>query len=120
MNGTSEKRQTPRIQPFVAPCRYLRGEARQPGFLTDLSLRGGRVHTDGDPPSVAERVTIEIRLSRRPTPLAMPAIVEWVKASPRGGHVFGVSFESAPSSAREVLSDVVEEFRRRAASIDEQ
>ena len=40
-----EKRQNERIQPFVAACRYVVGGQRIPGFLTDLSSGGARIHS---------------------------------------------------------------------------
>jgi hypothetical protein len=119
MSANGEKRQAPRIQPFVAPCRYVVADARRPGFVTDLSTRGGRIHSDGEPPAVGASVTLEIRLSRRPTRLKVPAVVEWASAAPRGGHVFGVSFGALQAEAAGVLVGVVEEFRRRAASIEQ-
>jgi hypothetical protein len=113
----SEKRRALRIQPFVATCRYVHGESRLPGYLTDLSVDGGRVHTDQEPPPVGTSLSIEIRLSRRPTHLTVPARVQWGKPSPRGGHVFGVSFTRLEADAERTLQGVVDEFRRRAASI---
>jgi len=116
---SGEKRQAPRIQPFVAPCRYVVAGAALPGFVTDLSTRGGRIHTDGEPPAAGTPLTVEIRLSRRATRLKVPASVEWGKLSPSGGYVFGVSFEAVPAETRDELAGVVEEFRRRAASIEQ-
>ena len=116
---SGEKRQADRIQPFVAPCRYLVAGTLHPGFITDLSTRGGRIHVDEEPPAVATGLTVEIRLSRRPTRLKLPAAVEWTRVSPRGGHVFGVSFEAVPPEAANELLEVVEEFRRRAAAIEQ-
>lgn len=118
MSGTREKRQALRIQPFVAPCRYVLDDRRVAGFLTDLSSRGGRVHTEREPPPVESRVTVEIRLGRQPTHLRLPAAVEWGRTSPRGGFVFGVSFEEIGPEEQRVIDGVVEEFRRRAASIE--
>ena len=42
-----DKRRTPRIQPFVAPCRILEDPGPRPlaGYLTDLSTRGAQVST---------------------------------------------------------------------------
>ncbi len=111
------ERKAIRIQPFVAPCRYVAGEARQPGFVTDISTRGCRVHTDAEPPVKGAAVALEVRLPRRPTHLSIPGTVRWTRESPRGGFVFGVSFDGIGSAEQQVVSDVVEEFRRRAAAI---
>ena len=113
-----EKRRTPRIQPFVAPCRYVVGEQRVPGFLTDISRAGGRVQTDAAPPAVGTRVTVEARLGHKALPVRLAATVRWVGSSPRGGNVFGVSFDGIGPDEQRVLDGVVAEFERRAASIE--
>jgi len=118
MSGNREKRQVLRIQPFVAPCRYVVGDRRVAGFLTDLSSRGGRVHTDVEPPSVETRLTVEVRLARQPTHVKLPAAVEWTRRSQRGGFVFGVSFEGIGADEQRTVDGVVEEFRRRAAALE--
>jgi hypothetical protein len=118
MVSAEEKRQTQRIQPFVAPCRYVLGDRRLPGFLTDLSERGGRVHTEAEPPAAGAAVTVEARLGRQAVPVRIPATVRWVRPAPRGGSMFGVSFDGIGPDERKVIEGVVEEFRRRAASIE--
>ena len=118
MAAPQEKRQAQRIQPFVAPCRYVLGGQRLSGFLTDLSERGGRVQTDAEPPAVGAAVTVETRLGRQATHVNLPATVRWARPAPRGGFVFGVSFDGIGPKEQAVLDGVVTEFRRRAASID--
>jgi len=112
-----EQRQTPRIQPFVAPCRWVLDERRAPAFLTDLSVRGGRVHTDAEPAAAGAAIVIEVRLGRQATHVRLPATVRWSKVSPRGGFLFGVSFDGIGAGEQKALEAVVEEFQRRAASI---
>jgi hypothetical protein len=118
MSDKREKRQALRIQPYVAPCRYVAGERRVAAFLTDLSSRGGRIHTDVEPPAVDAQVVLEVRLSGQPTHVRLPAAVEWTRSSPRGGFVFGVSFAGTGAEEQRVVDGVVEEFRRRAAAIE--
>jgi hypothetical protein len=118
MAAAEEKRQTQRIQPFVAPCRYVLGGQRLPGFLTDLSERGGRIHTDAEPPAVGATLTVETRLGRQATHVRLPATVHWARPAPRGGFVFGMSFDGIGPEEQKVLDRVVDEFRRRAASIE--
>jgi hypothetical protein len=115
---TGDKRRVPRIQPFVAPCRYVLGEQRLPGFLTNISRAGGRVQTEAAPPAVGARVTVEARLGRQALPVQLVATVRWVGSSPRGGNVFGVSFDGTGADEQRVLDGVVAEFERRAASIE--
>ncbi len=121
MAAADEKRQTrqaQRIQPFVAPCRYVVDDRRLPGFLTDLSERGGRIHTEAEPPAAGPALTVEARLGRQAVPVRIPATVRWTGPAPRGGSVFGVSFDGIGPDERQVIEGVVEEFRRRAASIE--
>jgi hypothetical protein len=114
---TQPQRRGRRIQPFVVACRYVVGEQRFPGFLTDISRGGGRVHTDSVPPVVGALVAIEARLVREAVPVRLPATVRWVGPGTRGGSVFGVSFDEVGADERAVLESAVAEFERRAASI---
>jgi hypothetical protein len=118
MSAGAEKRQTQRIQPFVAPCRYVLDGRRVPGFLTDLSERGGRVHTEAEPPAAGTTLIVEVRLGHQAVPVRLPATVRWAGSAPRGGSMFGVSFDGIGPDEQRILDGVVEEFRRRAASID--
>ena len=111
------ERQAFRIQPFVAPCRYVVAETRAPGFLTDISTRGCRIQTELTPPAKGTSLAIEVRLAGKPTHLRIPGTVRWTRTNPRGGFVFGVSFEGIGRDEQHVVDDVVEAFRRRAASI---
>jgi hypothetical protein len=117
MAAPEEKRHTQRIQPFVAPCRYVLGEERFPGFLTDISEKGGRVHTEVEPPAVGTALTVEARLGHKATPLRLPATVRWTRPAPRGGFLFGLLFAGVGAEEQGALEAVVDEFRRRAASI---
>jgi len=118
MAAPEEKRQAQRIQPFVAPCRYVLGDQRIPGFLTDISERGGRIHTDVEPPAAGTTLTVEARLGHQATHLRLPATVCWTRPAPRGGFLFGLSFDGIGPEEQKVLDGVVDEFRRRAASIE--
>lgn len=111
------ERKAARIQPFVAPCRCAVGDARLPGFLTDISVSGGRVHADAEPPAVGSAVVLEVRFGRKATHLSIPGTVRWARADARGGFVFGLSFDEVGPEAHKVLEAVLEEFRRRAASL---
>jgi len=112
------QRQAERIQPFVAPCRYVLGDQRNSGYLTDLSASGGRIHTDVEPPALGAVLTVEVRLGRPATQVRLPAIVRWARPAPRGGFLFGVSFDGIRPEEQRVVAGVVDEFRRRAASIE--
>jgi hypothetical protein len=117
MAAAQEKRQTQRIQPFVAPCRYVLGGRRLPGFLTDISERGGRVHTEAEAPAPGTTLVVEARLGRQAVHVRLSGTVRWSRPSPRGGSMFGMSFDSIGPEDRKILDRVVDEFRRRAASI---
>ena len=66
MVGYDKRRQSQRIQPFVAPCRYVVGDERVSAFLTDISRGGGRVNVELEPPAIGTALTIELRLARQP------------------------------------------------------
>ena len=112
----SEKRVTPRIQPYVAPCRVLSGERRIPGYLADLSVRGARVACDTVAPEVGAAVVLEVRFGRQVRHSRLAAEVKWAKPS-ETGHVFGLTFTSVTPQEQLILESVVDEFRRRAAQI---
>lgn len=117
MGAPQNRRQSQRIQPFVAPCRYVVADERVPGFLTDISRHGGRVHTEVEPPAVGAALSVELRLARQPIALRLPATVRWSRPGERGGFVFGVSFDGAGADEQKALDALVEGFLRRAASI---
>jgi hypothetical protein len=112
-----EKRHNQRIQPFVAACRYVVGGQRIPGFLTDLSSAGARIHSDLEGPSVGTSIMVEVRMGRQATHVRLPATVRWGQPSPRGGFVFGMSFDGIRAEDQKILDGVIEEFRRRAAQL---
>jgi hypothetical protein len=112
-----EKRRAPRIPPFVASCRYVVGESRHVGLLSDLSRLGARVHGESEAPSQGSEVVVEVKLGRKATHVRIPGTVRWARASPRGGVVFGMSFDGIDPGAQKILDDVIEEFRRRAAQL---
>ena len=113
-----EKRKTPRIQPFVAPCLVVDHARRIPAYVTDLSPRGARVACDGEPPLVGAAVVIEVRIGRKISRSRLPAVVKWARPGPRGIHLFGLTFEGVAGEEQRHLEAVVEEFRRRAAQIE--
>ena len=113
-----EKRKTPRIQPFVASCRFVaEGDQRVPGFITNLSSQGACINTDVEVPAAGSAITVEVRIGRQATHLRLPAIVRWERRSSRGGFAFGVSFEEIGPEEQKVLDGVIEEFRRRAEQL---
>ena len=115
-----DKRRTPRIQPFVAPCRVLEepGPRAQAGYLTDLSPRGAQVATQGLPPVPEAGVVLEVRLGPDATATRLRARVKWVRSAEHGDwHAFGLVFEAVSPAEQRVLESVVEDFRRRAAQL---
>ena len=112
----SDKRSTPRIQPYVAPCRVLDRSRRVAGYVMDLSPRGARVTVESDPPSPGTTVIIEVRFARTTPHSLLPGQVRWVKGpdGPKPTHTFGMTFEGLTAEQHQVLNAVVEEFRRRA------
>lgn len=111
----ADKRAAPRIPPFVAPCRVVHGSRRFPGYLTDLSRRGGRVSCEEDPPAVGDQLVLEVRFRRTVAYSRLPCQVRWVRAQ-ASGHLFGLAFQGAGADL-ETVAAVLEEFQRRAAEL---
>jgi hypothetical protein len=112
-----EKRKTPRIQPFVAPCKVIDGERKFSGYLIDLSTRGARVSSNAPLASGSQEVVIEVRFNRRAPFSRLPARVQWMKPGSKPGEaaVFGVTFEGIGAAGEALLESVVREFQRHAA-----
>jgi hypothetical protein len=67
-------------------------------------------------PEVA--VVLEVRLGTDAAASRLPARVKWVRASEHGDwHSFGLVFEAVSAAEQRLLDTVVEDFRRRAASL---
>ena len=114
-----DKRRTPRIQPFVAPCRVLEGPRRLIGYLTDLSTQGAQVATQGTLPAVQAQVVLEVRLGRGVFHSRLPAKVLWVRGEGPGPgtRTFGLIFGPLNADERQALEAVVEEFRKKASEL---
>ncbi len=108
----SDKRRTPRLSPFVVPCRVVDGESTRPGFITELSLLGARITCDECPPPGAS-VVVEAKLGRRAVRSRLPAQVVWTGAGARGP-AFGVSFHALPEPERTTLAESVQAFQQLA------
>ena len=116
MSAPSEKRKTPRIQPWVSPCVVVEGSRRLPAYFTDLSVRGARLSTEGRPPAAHARVVVEVRLSKGLAPSRLPGQVKWVKAVDKT-HELGLTFVGVTAELQRTLQAVVENFRRLADSL---
>lgn len=116
MANPAEKRKTPRIRPWVAPCVVVEGARRLPAYFTDLSVRGARLTTEEPPPAAHARVVIEARLGRALAPSRLPGQVKWVKAVDKG-HEFGVTFVGITSELQRSLEAVLADFRRLADAL---
>jgi hypothetical protein len=119
MSERSEKRKTPRIQPYVVPCRILDGDRRQNGYLTDLSPRGARVRCEQEAPAVGQVVSLEVRFARRQGRARLTGRVQWSHPllHPDKGHDFGVTFEGLQRREQELLEAVVKDFHRQAEQL---
>lgn len=114
-----DQRRSARIQPYVAPCRVLDRTRRVSGYVMDLSPIGARITVEGEGPAPGTTVIIELRFSNASPRSALPGQVRWVKGpeGPSGALTFGVTFEGLTSEQSQVLTAVVEEFRRRAEDL---
>jgi len=116
MANAPDKRKTPRIRPWVAPCVVVDGARRLPAYFTDLSVRGARLSSEEPPPTAHARVVVEARLGRALSPSRLPGQVKWVKPAEKG-HEFGITFVGITSELQRTLESVVEEFRRLADTL---
>ncbi|PYQ03332.1 MAG: hypothetical protein DMF82_13440 [Acidobacteria bacterium] len=116
MANPPEKRKTPRIRPWVAPCMVVDGARRLPAYFTDLSVRGARLSTEEPPPAAHARVVVEARLGRALSPSRLPGQVKWVRPAEKG-HEFGITFVGITSELQRSLEGVVADFRRLADTL---
>jgi hypothetical protein len=112
-----EKRASPRIQPYIVPCVIVKGAKRLPGYLTDLSTRGGRFTCEGTAPAAGTAVYLEFRIGRQVESSRLRAAVKWVRRGPGEARSVGFRFERIKTTERTAIEDVVDDFRRRAAEI---
>lgn len=112
-----EKRRTPRIHPYVVPCRIVQRARGRGAYLTDLGLRGARVALVGDPPTPGSSVVLEVRIGRQFPRSRLRAVVKWVRLGKEGRHLFGLTFKGVGRGEQQALRAVVEEFQRQAAQI---
>jgi hypothetical protein len=117
----AEKRRTPRVQPYVVPCRLELPNGRiLAGYVLDISPRGAQVSCEGAPPATGIHVTLEIRLRRGPAWPRLPAEVKWTRppASPEGNPTCGLTFVDLGAPDQKLLEDALEDFFRRAAQLE--
>jgi len=113
-----EKRSSPRMQPFVTRCRLRFSGQTMSGYLTDLSVRGARVHVDDEPPGAGTRLDIEVRFRHASRPSRLSAEVKWVRrAGADRGHRVGVRFLKLEGDERALLDQIIAEFQAQAARI---
>jgi hypothetical protein len=117
VSRSMEQRGTPRIQPFVAPCRILEGSRGHTGYLTDLSIRGARVSYEGAVLMPGAAVELEVKIGRKAARSRLHAEVKWVRPAARWGHSLGLTFHNLSAAERQALERVVADFRRRAEQL---
>jgi hypothetical protein len=110
MPGQAADAHQPSWRPAATPARRAQ--------TSHLSKKGCRVHTDHEPPPAGAALTLEARLGARATHLRIPGTVRWTRPNPRGGFVFGLSFDGIGPEEQRALDAVIDEFRRRAAALE--
>ncbi len=123
MSGGDEKRRTPRVQPYVVPCRVELPNGRVlAGYVTDLSSRGAQISCEGPPPAVSLRVTLEIRLRRGDAWPRLAAEVKWTRppARPDAPPTCGVTFTDLSAPGQALVEAALADFRRRASELGSQ
>lgn len=115
-----EKRRTPRVQPYVVPCRMELPNGRLlTGYVTDLSPVGAQVSCDGPPPATGIQVALEVRLRRGPAWPRLQAEIKWTRppAADGASPTCGLTFVHVDDAQRALLEEALEDFRRRAAQL---
>ncbi len=113
-----DQRRTPRVQPYVVPCRLTLADGRHiGGHVTDLSSRGAQLAADGEPPGEGSRMSIEIHLRRSALWPRATAEVKWIRPAAQVDAPFtcGVTFVDVAPEAQALIEAALDEFRRRAA-----
>ncbi len=112
-----EKRLSPRLPPFLTPCRlHFPGRALT-GYLSDLSTRGARVFLEHELPPVGARLEIEVRFRREPRPTRLSCDVKWARGASGGRQCVGVRFVELGASERAQIERIIEEFQKQAARV---
>jgi hypothetical protein len=114
-----EKRKTPRVGPYVTPCKIATDDGRTSGYLLDLSQRGAQISSGAAPPGPGSAVTLEVKLGAAVSS-KIRAVIRWVQPpfdGPGGMYHFGVGFEDVDADTRKLLDAILEDFRRRAADL---
>jgi len=111
-----EKRKTPRIRPWVAPCVVVDGARRLPAYFTDLSVRGARLSTEEPPPAAHARRVVEARLGSALSPSRLPGQVKWVRPAEKR-HEAGITFVGITTELQRSLEGVIADFRRLADTL---
>lgn len=115
-----EKRRTPRVQPYVVPCRMELPNGRLlAGYVTDLSPIGAQVSCDGPPPAVGIQVALEVRLRQGPAWPRLKAEVKWTHPPGResANPTCGLTFVQVEAPDQALLEGALEDFQRRAAQL---
>lgn len=116
-----EKRRTPRVRPYVVPCRMTLPNGRLlSGYVTDLSPLGAQVSCDGPPPAVGIRVMLEVQPRRGPSWPNLSAEIKWTRPPARANDapVCGLTFVEVEAAGQTLIEAALEEFRRRAALLE--
>jgi hypothetical protein len=119
MTGSMEKREAPRVAPYLASCRVIDGERKTPGYMSDLSIKGARVACEGPAPAEGAAVVIEVRLTGRRAHSRLGARVRWSRG-PQGDEKlssFGFVFSDLSEEEAAEVHEAIEEFKRRAAAL---
>ena len=117
MSARKEKRSSPRIQPYIVPCQIVRGAKRLSGYLVELSADGGRLTCEEAAPRVGSPFSLEFRIGRQVEQSRLRAVVRWVRRGPGEARSLGFRFQRVSAPARQALEEVVDDFRRKAASL---
>ena len=123
MSGSTEtnpedQREHPRFAPFVVQCRITFDGDTISAYILNLSPGGALIAWPAkEPPPSEARLTIVAHFQSAKTTVRLPGRVAWSRVSDDqpGTALIGVSFPDLPVAERQVVEEVLGDFKSKAA-----
>lgn len=126
MSGSTEinpedQREHPRVAPFVVQCRITHGEETTSAYILNLSPGGALIAWPNQLPQSGARLTIVAHFRGYKAGVRLPARVAWARINDEqaGSALIGVDFPDLPVAERQVVEEVLADFKGKAALLAE-
>ena len=113
-----DQREHPRIAPFVVQCRITLGEDTISAYILNLSPGGALIAWPSEePPPGGARLTVVAHFRSYKAALRLPGRVAWSRVNDQqaGTALIGVDFPDLPVAERQVVEEILGEFKSKAA-----